>query len=471
MLKKLPLTISEAATDLRSGLYTSVELTEEVLRRADEFEAAVGSFASRFADSARIAAKAADDNLARGHDFGPLMGIPVAMKDVIATEEWVPRGGSLAPSPVELKGDADAVKGVRDSGAVFVGSSVTMEFAIGMPDHEIGGKVSNNPWNTEMWAGGSSSGSGAGLAAQFFFGSIGSDTGGSIRCPAAFCGVTGFKPTYALVPTGGLIPLSYSLDHVSPMARSAEDCAILLDAMTVGAPRRPSGPGYAASLDLPLAGLRVGVDRERHLGGSKVDPAVIDAFDAAIDVLREAGAIVREMSIPFYDEVVGATMIITDTEAYSLHRHVLRDHWTEYGTSTRVQIAAGAVVPSADYLQAQRTRALGQQHAARMFEEYDVVVFPTAAIPALPSSYLFDNDLRELILSRIYTPIWDGLGNPAISVPMGFTPSGLPVGLQIAGPMFEDARVLGVGAAYQRLVDWHLRTPVSIGHGGSTGNV
>jgi aspartyl-tRNA(Asn)/glutamyl-tRNA(Gln) amidotransferase subunit A len=316
----IPLTIADAAGALRDGSLTSVALTEAMIERADRLDGELGTYIVRFDDAARARAVTADAELAAGNDRGPLHGIPVGVKDILAAVEGPTTAQSLVLDPAWGAGhDAPIVSRLRTAGAVITGKTTTMEFAIGMPDPAKPFPIPRNPWNVCTWPGGSSSGTGSGVAAGLFLGGIGTDTGGSIRIPAAFCGVSGLMPTYGRVPKSGCAPLGYSLDHIGPLARSAWDCAVMLQVLAGHDPTDmysadQAVPDYVAALDGSMAGLRVGVERAHHLkpGG---DPDAIAAFEAAVKVLASLGATVVEVSIPYFDEVTAATFITLAAEA------------------------------------------------------------------------------------------------------------------------------------------------------------
>jgi aspartyl-tRNA(Asn)/glutamyl-tRNA(Gln) amidotransferase subunit A len=453
-------TLTEAARSLRSGEVTAVGLLEDALAAADLQDGRVGSFISRYDEAAAAAAARADAELAAGRDRGPLHGIPIGLKDNLVSAD-----GPLTAQSASLESswgggrDGAAVARLRAGGAVIVGKTTTMEFAIGLPDPTRSFPLPRNPWNLNRWAGGSSSGSGSGLAAGFFLGALGTDTAGSIRLPAAFCGVSGLKPTFGLVPKSGCVPLGYSYDHVGPMARSAADCAAILDVIAGFDPADPfslDSPkrDYASRLDGSLDGLVIGVDRLAGLA-VEADPELEARFAAALAALEAAGASVVEVEIPLYRQLTTTTMIGELSEAFAFHRERMRMRWEDYGAATRLTIATGGLVSGADYVQAQRVRRAGQAAIAELFRRVDLIVTPTAAIGAQPLEGL---DFAEII-DAIHTPVWNAVGNPAMSVPIGPSAEGLPLAMQIVGPLLGDGSVLRAGDAFQRRTDWHLRQP------------
>lgn len=458
-----PLTLKDAAAALRAGEVTSADLTQASIDRASAHDEALGVYLARFDEQALEAAAAADAKFAAGVDEGPLQGIPVGMKDIVATTEASTTAQSLVLEPGWGDGkDAPIVKRLRSSGAVITGKTTTMEFAIGMPDFDKPFPIPRNPWDPSRWAGGSSSGTGIGVAAGMFYTGIGTDTGGSIRIPAAFCGVTGLMPTFSRVPKSGVFPLGFTLDHVGPLARSAWDCAAMLNCLAGYDPSDPSSsqrpvPDYTSGLDGSLAGTRVGVMRASHFADGD-DPDITAAFEAAVAKLVELGAEVTEIAIPYYDEVIGAGLVTMACEALAIHRNDMSSRWADFFRTTKEIVAWGALVSGADYVQAQRVRRVGQRALARVFDEVDVVVTPTATMGSPTYKDIAEKGAMGL-LSQVHTSYWDAVGNPVLAVPIGFTDSGLPLSMQFSGRPFEEATILRAGDAYQAATDWHLRVP------------
>jgi aspartyl-tRNA(Asn)/glutamyl-tRNA(Gln) amidotransferase subunit A len=458
-----PFTLTEAAAALRDGTVSSVELTKASIARADALDEQLGVYVTRFDDYALEVAARADAELADGVDHGPLHGIPVGVKDILAMAEGPTTANSLILDRAwGADRDAPVVERLKAAGAVITGKLVTMEFAIGMPDREKPFPIPRNPWNTETWPGGSSSGTGAGVAAGFFYAGIGTDTGGSIRIPAAFCGVSGLMPTFGRVPNAGCAPLGFSLDHIGPLARTARDCGAMLQTFAGDDHRDPytvdrAVPDFCGRIGEGLAGLRIGVVRE-GMFTDRDDPAAAPAFDAAVETLAALGATVVEVELPFYSEMVIATMVTMMSEAFAYHREDMRARWTDYFAATRTMVGMGALFSGADYVQAQRVRRVAQRALAALFADVDVVVTPTATTPS-PTYRSIEEAGFMSRFGTIHTAYWDGVGNPALVVPMGFTAEGLPLSLQIAGRPFEEPALVQVGDAYQQAADWHLRRP------------
>ncbi|MCE0768200.1 amidase [Pseudonocardia kujensis] len=456
-------TLTEAAAALRAGTTTSRALTEAAIATADRLDARVGTYLARFDDHARAAADRADAELAAGHDRGPLHGIPFGVKDILAMAEGPTTAQSLVLDRTwgENK-DAPVVARLKAAGAVITGKTTTMEFACGMPDPAKPFPVPRNPWDLQTWPGGSSSGTGSGVAAGMFLAGLGTDTAGSIRIPAALCGITGLMPTFGRVPKSGCVPLGYSLDHIGPMARSAADCAAVLAVIAgphASDPDCVDAPFTAPELGGDLAGLRIGVVREGHFPAG-ADPALAGAFDAAVAQLEASGATTVEVALPYRAEMMTADIVTMACEALAYHRTDMTTRWDDYFTATRAMIAQGAMVSGADYVQAQRMRRAGQLALGRLFAEIDVVVCPTLSVgaPALQDYLDGTADVMDLF-THIHTGYWDSVGNPVLALPMGQTAGGMPLSLQIAGRPFEEATLLRAGAAFQTATDHHLKVP------------
>jgi aspartyl-tRNA(Asn)/glutamyl-tRNA(Gln) amidotransferase subunit A len=462
---ELPRTLTDAARALRDGSVTSVALTEAAIATADRLDGAIGTYITRFDDYALGRAAQADAELAGGVDRGPLHGIPFGVKDILAMAEGPTTAQSLILDRSWGAGrDAPVVARVKAAGAVITGKTTTMEFACGMPDDTKPFPVPRNPWDPDTWPGGSSSGTGSGVAAGMFLAGFGTDTGGSIRIPAAFCGVSGLMPTFGRVPKSGCVPLGYSLDHIGPLARSARDCAAVLEVIAGRHPSDPDSvdaPFTAPGFDGELSGLRIGLVRDNHFADG-CDPALAGAFDAAATVLAKQGATLEEVTLPYWHEMISATMITMGCEALAYHRDDLVTRWSDYYAATRATMITGATVSGADYVQAQRVRRVAQDAIGRVFETVDVIACPTTSTGAPRFDALTRPDGRfdiTELFGRIHTPYWDALGNPVLAVPMGSTAAGLPLSLQLAGPAFGEATILRVGDAFQQHTDWHLRAP------------
>jgi len=463
------LTIADAGRALRAGTLTAAGLMRQVSDRADKLDPRLGVYLTRFAEAAMAAAGQADRELAAGIDRGPLHGIPLGIKDILATKGWTTTAQSLVHDPSWWRDqDAPVVARLRAAGAVITGKTTTMEYAIGLPDPDKPFPVPRNPWDPATWPGGSSSGTGAGVAAGLFLGGLGTDTGGSIRIPSAYCGITGLKPTYGLVPRAGCLPLGFSLDHVGPMARSALDCALMLSVIAGHDPRDPaaqphvSGPPrhYAAALTGDLSGLRIGVERAIPATAPWTDPALAPALDAVAGELASAGADVIEVEIPSYRALSDANLVIMAGEAFSFHHTALAARWEDYGRHTRTFIAMGALLSAGDYVTAQRARRVACAALDKVLAPLDAIITPTIAAGAPAYEGL---DMGTL-MAQIFTGAFNSTGLPVLALPAGFTAAGMPLSVQVIGHPLAEATVLAIGDALQRRTTHHLTEPEVASH-------
>ncbi|HLQ34466.1 MAG TPA: amidase [Chloroflexota bacterium] len=457
----LSLTIVELAAAYRRQELSPVDVTEAAFQRIEAVDGRLNSFVTVTQELATSQARIAQEELARGVDRGPLHGVPVALKDLYATKgirttahsrvllDWIPDE------------DATAVSRLYDAGVVMLGKLAMHEFAYGGPSFDSAFPPARNPWNPDHITGGSSSGSGGALAARLCFGALGSDTGGSIRNPANLCGIVGLKPTYGLVSRHGVVPLSWSLDHCGPMARTVEDCAILLQAIAGHDPADPASasvpiPDYRAGLQGSARGLRLGVPRSWFDEGEGTDAEVLQAFEEALRVLRDAGAITVEVDGTVFAEARAANMTILVAEAYAYHEENLKIRPQDYGSSVLARIRDGALLSAADYIQAQRARSVIVRRIGKMFGDVDAIVSPAGPrVAAAFEGY----DPGVTYKTPSYTNVFNLTGMPAVSIPCGFGASGLPIGLQIAGRAFDEPTVLRLAHIYQQATDWHTRAP------------
>ncbi len=450
-------TIRELGARYRARELSPVEVTTALLARIEKLDPALHAFVTPTADRALADARAAEAALRRG-DARPLLGVPVAHKDIYLTRGIRTTGGSALLADWVPDEDATCVRRWQDAGTVLLGKLITHEFAFGIqfPGHRFA--AARNPWNTAHIPGGSSSGSGAALAAGLVYGATGSDTGGSIRGPAAFCGIVGLKPTYGRASRRGVLTLSWTLDHTGPMARTVEDCAYLLQAMAGHDPDDPASSrapvdDYLAPLGRDVRGLRVGVPRNYFF--EDIDPEVARAFEEALVTLRGLGAEVRDLEIPSL-AATHSFLLILMAEAWAYHERDLRAHPELYGDVVRERIQAGALVTAGEYVQAQRIRARICAETAEVLRTVDVLATPTTPKPATPFSVAHDPDLG---FPRSNMPPFNITGLPALALPCGFSAAGLPLSLQLAGRPFEEATVLRLGHAYERATAWHTRRP------------
>ncbi|NEK86127.1 Asp-tRNA(Asn)/Glu-tRNA(Gln) amidotransferase GatCAB subunit A [Blastococcus saxobsidens] len=455
-MEPFELDLTAAAEAIGTGSLSPVELTESVLGRIEATEPAIGAFAHVSADLARDAATAAEKEIAAGRYRGPLHGIPLGVKDLYDTAGVPTTSSSEVRAGHVPDTDAVAVRRLLDAGMVMVGKTHTHEFAYGGRTH-----TTRNPWDTARIPGGSSGGSGAALAAGSCMLALGTDTAGSIRIPANLCGTVGLKPTYGRTSRRGVASLSWSLDHVGPLARNVTDCALALDAIAGHDPLDPASvdvpvPGYAAGITGDVRGLRIGVPANFFF--DHVRPDVEASVRAAVDVLVGLGAEVREVTIPYPDQVLAVEWGIVLPEAAAYHRESLRTKAHLYRPETRLQLEAGELVLATDYINALRVRTLVQRAWKELFADVDVVVGPVQPFPAplvdemevvWPDGTV---ELVDLAMVRLTSPA-NLTGLPTLAVPTGFDERGLPLGMQVTGRPFDEATLLDVGAAYEAATD------------------
>ena len=456
------LTIAEAAAGLRRKEFSPVELTAACLRRIHSLDDKLHSFITLTADLALQQAKQAEQELNSGKDRGPLHGIPIALKDLYATKGMRTTCHSAVLENWLSDHDATTVTKLQDAGTILLGKLGMHEFAFGGPSVDAPFPAVTNPWNSAHIPGGSSSGSGAALAAGFCYGALGSDTGGSIRTPSSHCGIVGIKPTYGRVSRAGVIPLSWSLDHAGPMARSVEDCAIMLQALAGydaqdNASANVAVPNFQTGMKDGIKGLRVGVPRQNwfdeNLG---IDPTTEAVFNQALKVLENLGAQIVDIDGKPFSLARKANQTILVCEAYTYHEKTLQETPLKFGSSVRRRILEGAFLSAADYLTAQRARAVLNEQIRANFAQVDVFAVPGAARP--PEAFE-GMDPNEQNMRPSFTNPFNLTGLPAISLPGGFTDGNLPAGLQIVARAFEEATCFRVAFAYEQATEWHSRRP------------
>jgi len=450
-------TIRELGARYRKRELSPVEVTRALLARIEKLDPALHAFVTLTPDRALADARAAEEALRRG-DERPLLGIPVGHKDIYLTKGIRTTGGSALFADWVPDSDSTVGRRWQDAGTVLLGKLITHEFAFGLqfPGHRF--QPARNPWNLEHIPGGSSSGSGAALAAGLLHGATGSDTGGSIRGPAAFCGITGLKPTYGRVSRAGVMTLSWTLDHTGPMARTVEDCTYLLQAIAghdAADPASSTRPvdDYVGALDGNVRGLRIGVPRNYFFEDADTDN--VRAFEDALGTLRKLGADVRDLQIPAFN-LSRSFMLIMLSEAFAYHEQDLRLHPELYGEMLRERLLTGALVTGPEYVQAQRVRMQICADVAEVMKTVDVLATPTTPKTAPTFKTMYD---PELAFPRTNMPPFNLTGQPTLALPCGLSASGLPLSLQLSGRAFEEATVLRLGHAYQRATDWHTRRP------------
>jgi aspartyl-tRNA(Asn)/glutamyl-tRNA(Gln) amidotransferase subunit A len=461
-------TMTELARLIAGREVSPVEVVQAHLDRIAALDGALGYYLTLMADSALEAAKRAEAAVMGGEALGPLHGVPVGLKDLYATRGVKTTAGSRILAEWVPSEDATVVSRLTGAGAIVLGKLNMHEFAYGPEGLNPHYGTPRNPWDAAAHriCGGSSSGSGGAVAAGLCPGALGSDTGGSVRIPSALCGITGIKPTYGRVSRAGVLPLAWSLDHVGPMCRTASDCALMLGAMAGYDPRDPTTsvlpvPDYGAALTGSVKGLRIGVLRASFLDstGSEVRAAV----EEAAGVLASQGATTADVNLETIPLAAAAAFAVIAAESYAYHEPWLRQRGAEYGHDVRQRLLVGAFVSGADYLKGQRVRGLVRDEVDRALGRLDVLLSATTPMPAPlveEDRVEIDGERHPVRPSLIrYTRPFNLTGHPAASVPCGLTAAGLPVGLQIVGRPFDEATVLRVADAFQRVTDWHRRRP------------
>jgi len=453
--------IAEAGAAIAAGQLSPVALTEACLARIDLHEERVHSFIRLERDRALVAARAAEAEIKAGRRRGDLHGIPFAFKDIYETAGIPTTAHSQLLIEHVPTRNATTVTKLAEAGIISFGKLATHEFAIGGPSYDLPFPPPCNPWSIAHFTGGSSSGTGAAVAAGFVLGGTGSDTGGSIRTPSAFCGLSGIKPTYGLVSRAGILPLAFTLDHGGPMAWTVEDCAILLQAMAGHDQADPASanlpiPDYRAELAGGIKDMSIGVIRHFYERDTTVTPEVGAAMEASISVLSRLGASVRDVTLPPLQDWQACCMIIMLAEAYAVHEPWLRTRFNDYGKCFRDRVAPGAFISSADYMAATRHRRELQEKLARVMTDVDLLILPSTPGPAPLTEDVGSYGLFEI---PNFTMPFNVAGTPALSLCNGYSAGGLPLSLQIVGRPFEDATVLRAGHAHENATPWKERRP------------
>lgn len=460
------LTLAQAAAAIRDGDLSSREATQACLARIARRQPELNAFIAVEAEAALAAADAADAVLAKGEATGALHGVPLAHKDMFYEEGLVATCGSKILREEVATTSSTALARIKAAGTVRLGALNMVEFAYGPTGHNVHYGAARNPWNPAHVTGGSSSGSGAAVAARLTYAALGSDTGGSIRMPAHFCGVSGLKTTVGLVSRHGAMPLSHSLDTIGPLARSIEDCALLLALMAGADPRDPTAatmpvPDYAAAAEGSLRGISIGIPDAFYV--DDLDTDVARVLDETIATLKRGGARIVKVSLPDQTQLSGASQVVLNCEASAVHKRWLLERPDDYGAQVRGRLQNGFAIPAVTYLEALRWRGPALATHLDAVAGVDAVLAPTAPMPAptIAETDVGGADGAEAMIQRItrFTRPVNYLGLPAASLPCGFTRAGLPIGLQLIGRPFAEATLVRIGAAFQRETDFHEQMP------------
>ncbi|MEA2788959.1 MAG: amidase [Acetobacteraceae bacterium] len=455
------LTIAEAGKLIAAKKLSPTELTRLCLDRVKKLDATLHSFLLVTEDRAMAHATAAEGRMMAGSLKGPLDGIPIGHKDIYNTAGIRTTAHSRLLEHNVPTEDSVVVRKWAEAGTVLMGKLATHEFAIGGPSFDLPWPPARNPWNPDYFTSGSSSGTGAAVAAGLVLGGTGSDTGGSIRGPAALCGIAGIKPTYGLSSRRGVLPLSQTLDHTGPMAWTVQDCALLLqamagyDALDPASANRPVA-NLTADLDKGVRGLRIGVIRHFHEVDHPVSPATRQGIDAALDIFRSQGAEIRDVTLsPMMDYNAPGWLILT-AEAYAVHEPWLKERFNDYGELMRDRLAFGALLRAADYVQALRRRRMLCQEMREAMADLDILV--TASAPA-EAPRIAEVPKWAMLEKPNFTMPFNLTGLPALSVCTGYGAGGLPVSMQIVGKPFAEATVFRAGHAYEVATGWRSTRP------------
>ena len=456
---------------LRSGDISPVEIVEAHLSRIRATEPVLNSFITLLPDAAMASARQAERDLRAGRDRGPLHGIPVSLKDLFNTGGVRTTSGSRIYDTFVPDEDCTVAARFREGGAILLGKLNMHQFAYGPTGENPDYGHMHNPWNPELVSGGSSGGSGSATAAGQCTITTGSDTGGSIRIPAALCGIVGLKPTYGRVSRYGLTPLAWSMDHPGPMVRTVEDAAIAMNVIAGHDPRDVASvnlpvPDYTASLTGPLVnrngrGLRIGVPRQHF--EAPIDPEVRQAVNDALSHLESLGAEVLEVDFPEFNDAAAISTTMLMSEASAALRDLLASDGDKLYEPVRLRLEAGLFISAADYLRAQQGRAVFDRAARRLLDDVDLLAGPTEPVTAPPllqqRVLAGEQEIGTVAALTQYTRPYNITGFPAISIPCGFSTDDLPIGLQLAGRPFDEETVLRAAHAYEQSTNWHTRRP------------
>jgi len=456
------LSLTEAVRRIRSGDLSPVKYTQALLDHIAAHDGQLDSFLRVLDDGALESAALAEIAVKNGETLGPLHGVPFALKDIVDVAGLPTTAHSqiLAQQPPKTDHAAVTAK-LHDAGGILLGKTATHEFAIGGPSFDLPWPPARNPWNRTRYPGGSSSGSGAAVAAGLVPMAIGTDTGGSVRNPATACGIVGMKPTYGRVSRRGVFPLSFSLDHVGPMTRNIADNALMLNVIAGHDPGDPGSanlptPDFTADLDKGVDGLSIGVIRHFHNRDMTAEPAMAQALEDALDVLSDLGADISEIETAPLGEFATCNRIILLSEAYAIHRNWLQSRPEDYGESFLERILPGAFLSGSDYVDALRLRRKLTASFNRTISSLDGVI----AVSAMDAAFAID-DAEEIALKyprQARTP-FNLTGNPALAMPNGFNDDGMPLAMQIVGKQFDEAMVYRIAAGYEAATDWHAQRP------------
>lgn len=456
--------IAEAAELIRGRKLSPVEYTKALFARIEKLDKRFHAFIRLMPEQALADARAAEQEVMAGKVRGPLHGVPYGLKDIIDVAGVPTTGHSKVLIENMATADAPVTTRLKAAGGVLLGKLATHEFAIGGPSFDLPWPPAVNPWGGNHFPGGSSSGSGVGLACGMFPAALGTDTGGSIRNPASMCAITGMKATYGRVSRRGVFPLAFSLDHVGPMTRTVRDNALLLQILAGHDPDDPGSanvevPDYSADLDHGVKGLRIGLIRHFYAEDMQAHPEQLAAIDVAAETLRKLGAEVREIRLPPEAQFAACNRIILRSEAFAIHRKWLGERPGDYGQLARQRIMDGATVTAADYIDALRMRGRLTRATLEVFKDIDVALTSSSLDPPCR---IDDPEACLRAYARQTRQPFNVTGQPALAMPAGFSKDGLPLSLQLIGHPFQEAMVYRVAQAYEQATRWVDRHPPEV---------
>jgi aspartyl-tRNA(Asn)/glutamyl-tRNA(Gln) amidotransferase subunit A len=456
------LSIAQAGTLLKSRQLSPVELTNAFLGRIAKVDSRIHSFLLVTAEEALRQAKAAEVEISAGRYRGPMHGIPIGLKDLIETAGIRTTAHSRVLIDYVPPEDATVVSRLKERGCVILGKLGCLEFAHGSPSPDQAWPAVRNPWNPEHgFTGGSSTGSASAVAGGLVMGALGTDTGGSIRNPASFCGIAGLMPTYGRVSRRGVIPYSFSLDHCGPMAWTAQDCAIMLQAIAGHDSDDPgsanlSVPDYTADLNREIHGMRLGVIRHFYQPHLPPEDEMRRAFEAGLNELARLGAVLEDVQLRELRDYDDCKVIIAEAEFFAVHEKDLIERFEDYGSNLRFRAIPGGLIRAVDYIQAQRQRRKLAAEMQALFARYDAMATLCTYGPAPKMSM---DEPTHFFQRPNLTAVFNVTGNPAISICTGFDRTGLPLAMQIIGKPFDEATILRIAHAYEQATPWRQRRP------------
>lgn len=460
--------LAELAPLLARGELSPLDLVQASLDRISKLDSSLNAFLDVWEEESLSTASIAEKDIAAGGYLGPLHGIPIGLKDLIDVEGTPTTGGSKVQAENIASSDATVTTKLKAAGAILIGKLNLVEFAFGTTGvNPTTGDV-KNPWDKTRITAGSSSGSGAAVASGMIPAALGTDTGGSVRMPAALCGIAGLKPTYGRVSRAGVLDLSWSMDHVGPMARTTEDCALMMSVLSGHDPRDAASslnlvPDFTSEIARGLGGLKIGIP-SHYFFDEFVDSEVLASVRSAINLIEANGAEIIELSMPWVGKGRAINFGIILPEAVSIHEKMISEHSDLYTPGVRSRIQSGFNVAAIDYVRAQRARQWFNHQMAESMSNVDVLITPTVPIqaPTIVDCTPSPGNPGAGSELAMFTGVFDVTGQPSHSVPCGFTSDGTPIGMMITGHPFDEPMVLRVGHAFEQLTNWHQRPPTDI---------